>query len=250
MDPSSNKIIDCSNILTGMSHEMRTHMNAIVALSFLMKDNACNNSEREELSNHIFSSCEQLMNLFDSFLHSANIDAGSSKAESKVCRIDKILEDIVAEFRDGFRKENDCDLNLCTDINSSGAVKVLIDREIIYRAIRSLFQISIKNTVLGYVKLGFTCKEEKLIFYVLDSGNGYAKYVEFFNSEDMNKSLSLFSDTYTAINIILLRKLVTILGGTIWIEHNEIEGAGIYFSIPAKYVSQTTNINTHSTILI
>ena len=135
-------------------------------------------------------------------------------------------------------------------INSSGAVKVLIDREIIYRAIRSLFQISIKNTVSGYVKLGFTCKEEKLIFYVLDSGNGYAKYVEFFNSEDMNKSLSLFSDTYTAINIILLRKLVTILGGTIWIEHNEIEGAGIYFSIPAKYVSQTTNINTHSTILI
>ena len=49
---------------------MRTHMNAIVAFSFLMKDNGCNDSEREEFSNQILSSCEQLIGLFDSFLDS------------------------------------------------------------------------------------------------------------------------------------------------------------------------------------
>ena len=83
MDSSKNNMINCPTVLTGMSHEMRTHMNAIVAFSFLMKDNCCNNSEREEFSNQILNSCEQLIGLFDSFLDSAIIDTGNSKADSK-----------------------------------------------------------------------------------------------------------------------------------------------------------------------
>ena len=68
MKSSNNKMINCPTVLTGMSHEMRTHMNAIVAFSFLMKDDCCNNSDREEFSSQILASCEQLIGLFDSFL--------------------------------------------------------------------------------------------------------------------------------------------------------------------------------------
>ena len=50
MNSEMNNMINCPTVLTGMSHEMRTHMNAIVAFSFLMKDSGCNNSEREEFS--------------------------------------------------------------------------------------------------------------------------------------------------------------------------------------------------------
>ena len=39
MNSMKNNMINCPTILTGMSHEMRTHMNAIVAFSFLMKEN-------------------------------------------------------------------------------------------------------------------------------------------------------------------------------------------------------------------
>ena len=42
-----------------------------------------NNSEREEFSNQILNSCEQLIELFDSFLDSAIIDTGNSKADYK-----------------------------------------------------------------------------------------------------------------------------------------------------------------------
>ncbi len=65
-------MIKCPTILTGMSHEVRTHMNAIVAFSYLMNRNSANDSEREEFSNQILASCEQLIGLVDNFLRFGN----------------------------------------------------------------------------------------------------------------------------------------------------------------------------------
>jgi hypothetical protein len=50
---SLTNMINCPTVLQGMSHEVRTHMNAIVALSFLMNKNGCNQKEREEYSDQI-----------------------------------------------------------------------------------------------------------------------------------------------------------------------------------------------------
>ncbi|MEI6049520.1 MAG: HAMP domain-containing sensor histidine kinase [Bacteroidota bacterium] len=246
MESLKNNLINCPTVLTGISHEMRTHMNAIVAFSFLMKENSCNNTERNEFSNQIVSSCEQFMELFDSFLDSAKIDSGNSNVKSKICRIDNMLDDLLLEFSEVIRKEGPLGLELVIDIRFPNSAEVLIDQNMIFRIIRSLFHNSIKNTLSGYIKIGFFCNDDKLTFYVLDSGQGYAKCKEFLNSEDMNESLTQHDDTYTAINISLAKKLIRILDGTIWIEHNDVAGTGIYFSIPVKIVAGSDkNINEH-----
>ena len=244
MNSLKNNMINCPTILTGMSHEMRTHMNAIVAFSFLMKENCCNNSEREEFSNHILSSCEQLIGLFDSFLDSAIIDTGNSKADLKICKLDNILDDLLSEFREVIRKEGHKDLELVTEIQFSNSLEVYIDKYRVFRVIRSLFQNSIKNTKSGYIKIGYYFRDDNVIFYVLDSGQGYFKCKEFLHTEDLNESLAHYNDTFTAINLTLAKKLIQMLGGTIWIECNGLTGVGIYFSVPAKMVvSSDININ-------
>ena len=247
MKSLKNKLIESPTILTGMSHEMRTHMNAIVAFSFLMKENRCNNSEREEFSNQILSSCEQLLELFDSFLDSAIIDTGNSKADSRICKLDNILDDLLSEFREVIRNEGLKDVELVTEIRFSDSKEVFIDKNKIFRVIRSLFQNSIKNTKSGYIKIGYYFRDDIVFFYVLDSGQGYFKCKEFLHTEDINESLSLYNDTYTAINITLAKKLIQMLGGTIWIECNELTGAGIYFSVPAKMVA-SSNVNLNKIV--
>ena len=244
MNSLKNNMINCPTILTGMSHEMRTHMNAIVAFSFLMKENCCNNSEREEFSNHILSSCEQLIGLFDSFLDSAIIDTGNSKADLKICKLDNILDDLLSEFREVIKKEGHKDMELVTEIQFSNSSEVFIDKNRVSRVIRSLFQNSIKNTKSGYIKVGYYFRDDKVTFYVLDSGQGYFKCKEFLHTEDLNESLAHYNDTFTAINLTLAKKLIQMLGGTIWIECNGLTGVGIYFSVPAKMVvSSDININ-------
>jgi signal transduction histidine kinase len=251
MKSSNNKMINCPTVLTGMSHEMRTHMNAIVAFSFLMKDDCCNNSDREEFSSQILNSCEQLIGLFDSFLDSAIIDTGNSKSDSKIYKLDRFLDDLLSEFREELHKEGHKDIELVTEIQFSNSIEVIIDKNKIYRVIRSLFQNSLKNTSSGYIKIGYFLRDDKVNFYILDSGQGYFKCKEFLQTEDLNESLILHNDTYTAINITLAKKLIQMLDGTISVECNGLTGTGIYFSIPVKVLANSNiNINKYLNTMI
>jgi signal transduction histidine kinase len=248
---SKNNMINCPTVLTGLSHEMRTHMNAIVAFSFLMKDSECDNNDREDFSSQILNACEQLIGLFDSFLDSAIIDTGNSKTDSKICKLDSFLDDLLSEFREELQKDNYKNLELVTEIQSTNSTEVIIDKNKVYRVIRSLFQNSIKSTKSGYIKIGYLLREEKLNFYILDSGQGYFKSREFLQTENLNDSLLLHNDTYTAINIALARKLIQMLGGTICVECNGLTGTGVYFSVPVKQVaSSNININKYINTMI
>ncbi|MBG0859030.1 MAG: HAMP domain-containing histidine kinase [Bacteroidales bacterium] len=230
----NNSMINCLTILTGMSHEMRTHMNAIVAFSFLMNKDGYNNDEREEFSNQILSACEQLIGLFDNFLDSAIIDSGNSKADVKVRKLSNVLDDLLSEFRETMKKDGYKDLVLVAENSNSEAAEVFIDSNRVFRVLRNLFQNALKNTKSGYIKVGYYFRDNKLTFYVLDSGQGYFKCKEFLHTEDLNESLKKYNDTSSAVNLTLAKKLVQLLGGIIWIECNGMTGSGIYFSIPVK----------------
>jgi K+-sensing histidine kinase KdpD len=250
-DALRNIVINCPSIITGMSHEMRTHMNAIVAFSYLMKDNCCSNRDREEFSNQILTSCEQLIGLFDSFLDSAIIDLGNSKSDSKICKLNKMLDELLSEFREILMKEGQKELELITENQDSDISEVYMDKHRVFRVIRSLFQIAVKNTKSGYIKIGYHFRDGNLTFYLLDSGQGYFKCKEFLHTEDLNESFVQHNDMFTAINLTLAKKLISMLGGTIWIECNGLTGSGIYFSVPARSVETTDiNINKYSNTVI
>jgi len=239
-DSLKNVVLNCPSIITGMSHEMRTYMNAIVAYSYLMKDGCCSNTDREEFSNQILSSCEQLIGLFDSFLDSAIIDMGnSSKADSKICKLNNMLDDLLSEFREIIKREGQRDLELISENQVSDLTEVFLDKHRVFRVIRSLFQIAVKNTKSGYIKVGYHFRDDYVTFYVLDSGQGYFKCKEFLHTEDLNESLIQHNDMFTAINLTLAKKLIQMLGGKIWIECNGLTGSSISFSVPAKAVSST-----------
>jgi two-component system sensor histidine kinase/response regulator len=226
-------------------------MNAIVAFSFLMKENGCEDTDREEFSNHILNSCEQLIGLFDSFFDSAIIDTGNSKADLKICKLDNMLDDLLTEFRELIKKEGHNDLELVTEIQFSNSLEVFIDKNRVFRVIRSLFQNSVKNTKSGYIKIGYYFRDDKLTFYILDSGQGFFKCKEFLQTEDLNESLVQHNDTYTAINITLAKKLIQMLDGTIWIECNGLTGTGVYFSVPARMVGNSDiNVNKYVNTMI
>lgn len=232
-------MINCPTILAGMSHEMRTHMNAIVAFSFLMNNNDCKDEDRQQFSNHILTSCEQLMVLFDNFLDSAIIDTGNSKAELRKCKLNNILDELLSELRVILKREDHKDLELILENQSTNSSEFFIDANSIVRVIRSLFQNALNNTKSGYIKIGYYFRDGNLTFYVLDSGQGYSKCKEFLQTTNLNDSLSRHNDICSAINLTLARKLITLMGGNVWIENNGLSGTGMYFSVPVKEVENS-----------
>lgn len=249
----NRKLNDCPLILTGMSREMRTQMNAIVAFAFLLNNKEYSEGEREEFSNQIYNSCEQIISLFDNFLDSAIIDTGNSRSEPGICNLNKEFNSLFSEFRETLKKEKYKDLILVSDSQKFQNSEYLIDLNRVIRVIRNLFQNSLTNTKSGYIKVGYYIKNDKLTFFIVDSGQGYSKCKEFLQSQDITQSLSKFNDTFTAVSMALSRKLVQMMDGSIWIESNGMTGSEIYFSVP---VSKANNVedsmnkfsNTMSTI--
>ena len=251
-DNHALNMIICPTILTGMSHEVRTYMNAIVAFSFLMGRNGCDESERQEFSDQILSSCEQLIGLFDNFINSAIIETGNSKAESRVCNVKNMFDELLSEFRDAIDKSSDKDVTLVAEDRAPEKLEVMMDSDKVIRVIRNLFQNSLKNTKSGYIKVGYYFRDDNMTFYVIDSGQGYFKCKEFLHTEDLNDSLTRYNDTFSAVNITLAKNLILMLKGNIWIECNGLTGSAIYFSVPVKSAKGSLSIDKYlnSTIAI
>ena len=251
------KMINCPTILTGMSHEMRTHMNSIVAFSFLLNNTDCNEKERKEFSNHILSSCEQLMVLFDNFLDSAIIDTGNSKAEPRSCNLGRFMDDLLAEFRVILNREEYKDIVLILENQAESQFDIRIDTDRLTRVMRNLFQNSLTNTKSGYIKIGYRLNGHTAEFFIKDSGSGYRKCREFLQTSNLNESLSRHNDTSAAINLTLARKLVTLMEGSIRIENNGNTGTSMFFTVPVRQVSKAKlsisnvkNINPNTSIAI
>lgn len=239
-------IISSPQVLAGMSREMRTEMNAIVAFTFLLNKKEYSDDEREEFSRHIYNSCEKIISLFDNFLDLAIIDTGNSSSEQGTCSIYETINDLYSEIREILRQERYKDVIFVSDNQASNNTKYLIDTNRVSRVIRSLFQNALNNTKSGYIKAGYEIRNDKFTFRMIDSGQGFLKNKEFLHGQELSKPLSLYNDISTAVNIAFSRKLVQLMGGSIWIGCNGPEGSAIYFSVPVSRELNTADTPKHS----
>jgi signal transduction histidine kinase len=237
---SNINMLNNPDILTGVSHEMRTHMNAIVAFSFLMNKNESNDEERKEFSDYIINSCDQLIVLFDNFLDSAIIDAGNSVNDFRKCNINDFLNDQLSDFRSYIKKHNHKSVDLILDDKCVNPGNILIDIDKVSRVIRNLFLNALNSTNSGYIRIGYNFDSGKLTFYILDSGQGFHKTSNLLGSLNGINYDGGSSDTQAAVSFILAKKLVSLMQGELWIEKNGFSGTGVYFSIPVKTIAETS----------
>jgi K+-sensing histidine kinase KdpD len=226
-------------LLSGMSHEMRGLMNEIVGFSFLMEKTCPPNEENKEYSNLILNSCNQLISLFQNYFDSAMLEAANNQVNYKRCSINSIIENSFSEFREAMTTKNRKGVVLLTEEQLTDKSEILIDHSKVSRILRGLFQNALVNTKSGYIKIGYYFGDRNVTFYVLDSGQDYNKSREFLYTEDMDKSLTKYFDIATAINIIIAKKSVQILGGKIWVDPNDSTGTGVYFSVPYKEIESS-----------
>jgi len=237
-----NGIMASPTILTGLSHEVRTYMNSIVAFSYLLNNDSCTDSEKKEYNNHILNSCEQLLTLFDNFLDSALIDTAEPGQNLAKHKINNLLEKLAVELNSSIRKFDKDSISLILDDKAEND-ELYLDEEKIFRVFKNLFYNALENTSSGYIKLGYKKRGNKVIFYVLDSGTGYHLNKELLSADSLTNYLGKHNNTFTTIGIILAYKLIQNMGGEMWIEPNGVNGTGMFFSIPQRGIPMPTKIN-------
>lgn len=243
-------LVHCQRLLTAMSREMRNQLNAVVASAYLLNKKEYSEEEKDDFLNLIYESCDQVILLFDNYVESSISGNINSVIESKICNPDKIFIELFSEFRTELKKEKYSDLTLVTENQSLKDSEYLVDLPRLTRVVRTLFHNSLRNTRSGYIKIGYSLTGKNLNFYVLDSGDGYQKTKEFLLENDLSLSLIKFNDPVTAINIILVRTLIRVLGGSYRVDSNGITGTGIYVTIPVSNMNTENFSNTQTNTML
>jgi K+-sensing histidine kinase KdpD len=227
-------MINKPQIIEGVSHEVRTQMNSIVAFSYLLNNARFSDNEKREFSEQIISSCEQLIGLFENFFDTAVLESGSSKENLRETDAGMLFESLASEFRVLLRKKDRDNVILIQEDNLPDRLILRIDKVRTSRILSNLFRNALSNTFSGFIKLGCTYNDEMITYYIKDSGQGFSSSSHLLLSDNPETQYSDSQDTYSAMNLILARNLISALNGKIRVETNDAGGTSVFVSLPAK----------------
>jgi len=150
------------------------------------------------------------------------------------CVAGQALENLASEFRVIMRKKNKESISLIQEDNLPDKMHISFDVTRVSRIMHNLFRNALDNTVSGNIRVGCDFRDNLITFYIKDSGQGFAKSKELLLSDNPEKYISDNQDTYSAMNLILARNLLTVMGGSLRVEPNEPTGTSVYVTLHAK----------------
>lgn len=225
--------------LQNLSHEIRTPMNAIVGFASLLKDRFDDKDKLEEFAEIINHRCNDLLVIINDILDIARLESGQIEANMNKCNIKNILIDLQESYdnQKKYLEKEHLYFNLRLD-NSD--INIISDEIKLKQILINLISNAFKFTEQGKIEGGCYIKEENLVFYISDTGIGIASE-NFKAIFDRFTQVNLGKDRLvsgTGLGLTIVKGLVKILGGEVWLVSELGKGSTFYFSVPLKISSE------------
>nr|WP_321450369.1 PAS domain S-box protein [uncultured Carboxylicivirga sp.] len=223
-----------SSFLANMSHEIRTPMNGILGFAELVRAENCDNKTRDEYLDVIISSGHQLLDIINDVLEISRIETGQINVQKSVIKLNELLHDIQIFFQP-LSRQNHNEIELVLP-NQSDQITLYADEPKLRQILTNLVNNALKFTLNGKVQIGYVIEREYIRFVVEDNGIGIPK--DFVNKVFDRFLQAEYSDQLkqkgTGLGLSICKRLVEIMGGDIWVNSLENEGAKFEFIIPTK----------------
>jgi signal transduction histidine kinase/CheY-like chemotaxis protein len=241
-----------SQFLTNMSQEIRIPMSGIIGMTELMMLTNVNKEQKEYLDIINFSS-STLLAIINDILDFSRIESGKLKLEN----IEFSIKDLVhktAQILDFEAKRKNLQLKL--DISKDINYNVYGDPLRINQILINLTKNAVKYTDAGTVSISLseTSKnnsEAKLKISIKDTGKGFDKDIieKLFGMPDDTGKIRLTKDfQYTGIGfgIPIIRHLVALMEGEMFLHTEPGKGSDISINLPFKFSSEEAIKKTES----
>ncbi len=220
-----------SEFLAMMSHELRTPLNALEGYAGLMEDELfgpLTDRQRDALR-RMSVSRRHLIDLIDSVLDLARVEAGTRRAERQVVDVRALVES-VGEAMSGAAVSKKLELA----IDAAGVGRLCTDPGLLRQVLTNLLGNAIKFTERGGVALRAGAADGRVVVEVEDTGPGIApehleRVFERFFQVDPSMTRR---EGGTGLGLALSREFVHLLGGELTVRSEVGRGSVFAVSLP------------------
>lgn len=225
-----------AQFLSYMSHEFRTPLDSMIALTGLLLARVDGDltSEQEKQVGYVQRSARDLLNLVDDLLDTARVDAGQVTVRPAPFSVAELFRALQATLRPLRTREQ-----VALVFQAEPAVPELdTDESKVSQVLRNLVSNALKFTQRGEVRVAARPTDgDRVEFRVSDTGMGIPEGDQERIFEDFAQVESSVQRRVkgTGLGLPLSRKLAGLLGGTLSVSSTPGEGSVFTLVIPAAY---------------
>lgn len=235
-----------SQFLSTMSHEIRTPLNAVIGLSGLLYESRLSEKQRE-FANTIKQSGESLLGLINNILDFSKIESGKLEVESTEFSLVETVELVIDVVSSSAQKHL---VELIYTIDDDVPDYVLGDSTRLQQVLTNLVANAFKFTHQGEIVVSISTQKKigdkiTLQIDVKDTGIGIPKNKmdRLFQSFSQVDASSTRRYGGTGLGLIISKRLIEAMGGTIWVTSEEDMGSTFSFTLNLG-ISQRTKHST------
>ncbi len=238
-----------SIFLSNMSHEIRTPLNAIMGFSKLLARSSRPEEERIKFLDQINFAGKRLLRLISDILDISKIEANQMSAISKPTNVNRLIDGLQDQFQVSIIGNPELSLHTTKGLGDEESF-ILTDEQQLIQILTNLIENAKKFTYKGVIEFGYIYKNNSLQFYVKDSGIGIDAKDQEFIFQRFNQAKKDNSKIYDGIGLGLsiVKGLVKLLEGEIWVQSEINKGSTFYFNIPYRPTTKPSGkINQNDT---
>ncbi len=240
-----------SSFLANMSHEIRTPLNAITGFSNLICNDTVTPERKQKYVSIIKSNNSSLLKLVEDILDVSKIEAHQLKIEKEYFDLDNLIYDLTTIFAEEvkIKRGDKVKLTLKRTTPPESSVSLYSDPIRLKQIMDNLLSNAVKFTYKGFIETGYQLKQNRVLFWIKDTGIGIKK-------EDIELIFNRFTKVETdnaiyrgtGLGLSITQSLVEMLGGEIWVESTFNAGSTFFFELPGQIkISNQPDYNKNHT---
>ncbi len=219
------------------AHELKTPLTSIHGFSQLLQNRkiANNFNKRNRYLKIMDHETRRLANLVNDILDLSRIDLGTVKLVLEKVNINELMSNMKREM-EMLIKEKGLESKF---IIEKGMPEIITDKERLTQILINLINNAIKYTPKGKITVKVAKEKNNVHFMVKDTGIGISKE----NQKKIFERFYQVDSSYTrkvggtGLGLALVKELLDILGGKIWVKSVPEKGSEFHFTLPVNRTS-------------